>query len=98
MTTADVLPAPILQAPVSHNKWASEYASFRELLPRLLLSHRGQYVAIHNGKVVGSGPDKFVTARKAYAEFGPVAILVTLVTDEPQQVVRIIFEEVVGPH
>ena len=90
MTTSDVLPAPVLRPSAPSNKWESEYAAFQKLLPQLLLSHRGEYVAIHNGAVVGMGAEKLETARKAYAEYGPVAILVRLIADELPRIVEIL--------
>jgi hypothetical protein len=98
MSTAEVFSPPALggTGPAS-GKWAREYEAFLRLLPGLLQSHRGQYVAVHDGKVVGAGPDKLVVARKAYQEFGPVEILVRFVTDEPPRVVRIASPQVDRP-
>ncbi len=78
-----VLPQP------PETKWQQERRAFLRLLPSLLPSHRGQYVAIHEGKVVESGPDKVVVGLRAYAKYGYVPIYVGLVTDEPIPVVRI---------
>ena len=66
-----------------------EIQAFDRLLPELLLSHRGQYVAVFGGKVVGSGVDLIAVAKQAYAEYGYRPILVRLVTDAPPRVVRI---------
>lgn len=77
-------------------KWDREYAAFRRLLPDLLRTHRGQYVAVHDGAVVGSGPDMIAVAREAYGRFGAVEILVRLVTDEPPRVARILSPQLVG--
>jgi hypothetical protein len=77
-----VLPTP------PENKWRREQSAFRRLLPELLKTHRNQYVAIHEGTVVESGDDKLAVARRAYARWGYVPIYVSLVTDEPQPVIR----------
>jgi hypothetical protein len=87
-TQPAVFPAPVL-APVPQDKWQREQQAFRRLLPSLLASHRNQYVAIHEEKVVESGNDKLDVAGKAYARFGYVPIFVSLVTDQPVPLVRI---------
>src|SRR5262245_60832762 len=83
------LPTPVLDvltAPPS--KWEREYQAFLRLLPQLLPTHRGQYVAVHEGQVVASGPDKLAVALQAFSQVGNVSIHVGLVTGEPQPVVR----------
>jgi hypothetical protein len=77
-------PASVLQ-----EKFERERAAFRRLLPGLLDTHRGLYVAVHDGEAVESGPDQIDVAKRAYAKFGNVPIYVGLVTDQPQPVVRI---------
>jgi hypothetical protein len=91
MSETDILPAPEIEssAPVEPSKWEREKRAFRRLLPDLLKTHRGQYVAIHNEQVVGSGPDQFELARESYQRFGYVPIYVGLITDEPARPVRI---------
>jgi hypothetical protein len=88
MNSIETLPAPVLPSPPD-DKFRSEQRAFQKLLPELLRTHRDQYVAIHEGQVVGSGIDQIEVAERAYARFGYVPILVTLVTDEPRPVVRI---------
>ena len=44
-----------------------ERRAFRELLPELLQTHFGQYVVIHDGKVVASGSDRVAVALEAYS-------------------------------
>jgi hypothetical protein len=58
-------------------------------LPELLKSYRDQFVAIHDGIVVESGPDKLDVAGRAYARFGYVPIYVSKVTDQPQPPIRV---------
>ena len=88
MNRLDVLPAPVLPAPLK-DKWRHEQEEFRRQLPELLKSHRNQYVAVHGGKVVESGPDKLKVAERAYAQCGYVPIYVSLVTDQPPPRCRI---------
>jgi prevent-host-death family protein len=38
-------------------EWLEEKRSFEQLVPRLEAKHRGRYVAIRGGRVVGSDPD-----------------------------------------
>jgi hypothetical protein len=71
------------------DKWRREYGAFLRMLPELLKTHRGKYVAVHNGQVVASGDDKVAVALQAYREQGYVPIHVGLVTDEPPRVERI---------
>jgi hypothetical protein len=88
MDQVELLPAPSLPKP-PENKWRNEQRAFRRHLPELLKTHRHQYVAIHDGKMVESGDDKLVVAGRAYARFGYIPIFVGLVTDEPPPVSRI---------
>lgn len=37
--------------------WLAERAAFDRLLPKLLQSHRGRYVAVRGGRLVGSADD-----------------------------------------
>jgi hypothetical protein len=82
-------PPPLEMAPPK-SKWDVEYEAFLRMLPELLTTSRDQYVAIHEGKVVGSGPDQLAVAMEAYQKYGYVEILVRLVTDKPPRVVNII--------
>jgi hypothetical protein len=88
MSRLDTLAAPSLPPP-PEDKWRREQRAFRRLLPELLKAYRGQYVAVHEGQVVESGPDKLDVAGRAYARFGYVPIYVSLVSDQPTPPVRI---------
>jgi hypothetical protein len=88
MSQIDTLPAPQLPAP-PEDKWRREQQAFRGLLPELLKTHRGEYVAIHEGRVVASGADKLDVAGQAYARYGYVPIYVSLVTDRSPPPIRI---------
>ncbi len=88
MPATETLPAPGLPE-IGEDKWRREQRAFHRLLPHLLESYRGKYVAIHEGKVVESGSDKLDVAGRAYARFGYVPIFVSLVTDQLRAPVRI---------
>ena len=97
MNTTTVFEPPVLTTPSLDGKWNREYAAFLRMLPELLQSHRGQYVAIHEGRVVASGLDKIAVARESYRQFGPVEILVRLVTDARPRVVHMATPQVSRP-
>jgi hypothetical protein len=40
----------------------------------LLKIYAGQYVAVHEGQVIGSGPDKLAVALEAFGKVGNVSI------------------------
>jgi hypothetical protein len=86
-----VLPSP------PEDKWHREYHAFLHLLPDLLKAHRGKYVAVHDGQVVGSGEDKIAVAMQAYARYGYVPIYVGLVTDEPPRIEHIRSPRLLAP-
>lgn len=68
---------------------AAEQRAFVQLLPELLRTYRGQYVAILGDRVIDSGPDRVELLTRVYAEHGYRPILCRLVTDQPPPVVRI---------
>jgi hypothetical protein len=83
------LPAPVIDlGPPTPSKWEREYQAFRRLLSQLFQTHRGQYVAIHEGQVVASGTDKLAVALQAFSQVGNVSIHVGLVTEGAESVVR----------
>lgn len=89
MTEQLTLPAPIIELTAPpHTKWEREHQAFQRLLPQLLTTHAGQYVAFHEGKIVDSGGDKLALALRVLAKVGNVAIHVGLVTAEPQPISR----------
>lgn len=88
MSQPPTFPAPELPIPPD-DKWRREQRAFHKLLPELLSTHRGQFVAIHEGQLVESGTDKLEVAGRAYKRFGYVPIFVSLVTDEPAAPIRI---------
>ena len=89
MSEPVTLPAPVLDLSAApRTKWEREYQAFRRLLPQLLATHRGQYVAIHNEQVVDSGDDRLALALRVLARIGNVPIHVGRVTEEPEPLAR----------
>ena len=89
MSEPITLPAPAIDLPASpRTKWEREHQAFQRLLPQLLATHAGRYVAVYDGQVVDSGDDKLALALRVLAKVGNVAIHVGLVTAEPEPVFR----------
>jgi len=89
MNETIIMPAPVLSfGGALQGKWEREYAAFRRLLPQLLVSHRGKFVAIHGEEVVASGDNKLAIALDVLAKVGNVDIHVGLVTDGPEPAAR----------
>ena len=88
VVTLDIPPFD-LPPPAPPPVLSEEVRAFDRLLPELLNTHRGEYVAILGGRVVGTGPDRSELLTRAYAAYGYRPILCRLVTDQPSPVVRI---------
>ena len=71
-----------------HSKFERERRAFYRLLPQLLATHRGRYVAIHDEQVAASGPNRLEVAMHVLEHSGNVDIFVGLVNDEPEPVMR----------
>jgi Family of unknown function (DUF5678) len=84
-----VLPDP------PRSKFEQERAAFYRLLPNLLSTHRGQYVAIHDEQVVESGSDRTEVVSRTLDRVR-ADIYVGLVTEEPQPVARSGVRRVIG--
>ncbi len=77
------LPAPELTSAFgARSKWEREFQAFLRLLPELLRTHRGQYVAIHDERVVDSGPDPITLIKRGHAQYGYVPIHVEQVLEQ----------------
>jgi len=61
--------------------WEEEHRAFLGLLPTLMATHGGQYVAVYKASVIADGPDQVDVAKRAYARAGYVPIYVGLVTN-----------------
>jgi hypothetical protein len=89
MSEPVTLPAPVVDLPLApRTKWQREYQAFLGLLPQLLVSHHGQYVAVHNEQVADSGDDKLAVALRLLARIGNVDIHVGRVDEQPEPLAR----------
>jgi hypothetical protein len=84
MSEIQICDPPVLGPVAPPTKWEREYRVFQRLLPSLLQTHRGQYVAIHDEQVVDSGEDEIALTRRVFAKVGNVPIHIELVTDRAQ--------------
>ena len=83
MADSETLAAPVVGPPTPpDDKWRREYHAFIRLLPSLLVTHPNQFVAIHDGRVVGSGSDRIAVALEAYRKYGYVPMYVGHVTEQ----------------
>jgi hypothetical protein len=69
-------------------KWEQEYHAFRLLLPQLMLTDRGKYVAVHEERVIDSDVDEMALIMRVLGRIGNVDIHVGLVTELPERVYR----------
>jgi len=88
MSTGEIFPAPELEIPMP-SKFERERWAFFKQLAQLLERYEGQYVAIHEGRVVVTGANQVDVALEAYDRFGYVPIYVGHVTTEPPVPARI---------
>ena len=70
------------------SKGEREYRAFLHMLPGLLATHRGTYVAVHEGQVVDSDANDIILIQRVHARIGYVPIYVGLVSEE-RQVARV---------
>jgi hypothetical protein len=70
------------------SKLGRERQSFYRLLTELLTTHCNQYVAIHDQRVVESGPERLALAMRVLQQVGNVDISVGLVSDQPRAIAR----------
>ena len=90
MDSATILPAPrIDSAAIDESPWERERRAFDRLLPSLLGTHLGQYVAVHNGTIIASGSDRITVAVQGYQRVGYVPLYVGLVSEGPSRKVRL---------
>ena len=91
MHQPEIIDAPSIEPPYSgrDQHWQREYSAFNRLLPELLRSHRGKFVAIHNGAVVAAADTFKDAALEAYKTVGYVPLHVGLVSEKPLPPARI---------
>jgi len=61
-----------------------EQQAFERLKPELLRTHRGQWVAIYQGKVVEAGQDRSQVLDNFYGRFGYVPVYIQQVEEQPR--------------
>jgi len=90
MNSATILPAPSIESAVTEESpWERERRAFDRLLPALLRTHPGQYVAIHDGTIIASGSDRITVALQGYQRVGYVPLYVGFVSEAPSRKVRL---------
>lgn len=65
-----------------------EIQAFEEMHPELYEKHRGQFVAIHQGKVIDSDPEFAALFTRVRAKLGATPVLIRPVTDSPTPTLR----------
>ncbi len=88
LNTATLAPPTFHWPPSPRTKWEREYRAFHRLLPQLLLTERGKYVAIHEEQVVDRDGDEMALITRVLARIGNVDIHVGLVTSQPEPAYR----------
>ena len=84
MTTTVTQPTFEVKVPaIELSKGEREYQAFLGMLPQLLTTHRGLYVAIHESQVVDCDTDDIALIRRVHVKVGYVPIHVGLVTETP---------------
>ena len=73
----------------ANEAFEQEAAAFESLKPSLLAQYLGQYVAIYQGQVVGSGDNRLTLVKEIYSRFGEVPCYVGKVSDKPPRRVRL---------
>lgn len=81
-------PAPQLEEPPPANKWEREHRAFLALLPELMKTHRGQYVAIHEGRVFDTDAEELALVERVIKRLGNVSVHIGHVT-ESERVYRV---------
>ncbi len=72
-----------------HREFEAEVMAFERLKPELLKTHRGQFVAIYQEKVVEVGDDEMELLNRMDKRFGNVPYYVELVQENTPRKVRI---------
>ncbi len=73
---------------IPRTKWEREYQAFQRLLPKLLLSHRNQFVAIHDELLFDHDSNEIALIDRVIARLGNVDFHVGQVTDQAAPIER----------
>ena len=76
------LPAPVLEPARPLNKFERERRAFQRLLPELLKTLRGQYVAIHEERAVDCDTDQISLLLRVHAQHGYAPVYSALVAEQ----------------
>lgn len=68
-----------------HEKIRAEAAAFEEQRATLLAHYRGEYVAIHQGRVIDHDPNLRTLHLRVFAQVGHTPVLLKRVGDEPER-------------
>jgi hypothetical protein len=80
--------APETLVPPPSSKWEREYQAFQRLLPQLLQTHHGKYVAIHEERVIDSDDDRHELIFRVLPKVGGVSVHIGHVTEGPEPIRR----------
>jgi hypothetical protein len=94
--TIVTLPAPVIEPPPPASKWEREKRAFQRLLPELLKSHAGKYVAIHDEQVVDSDTNELALIERVLQRVGNVSIHVGFVSERALPPLRVPHYRVAG--
>ena len=70
---------------IGFEKIKAEKEMYDKMRENLLIKYRGQYVAVHQGRIIAHAPDLRSLRVKVFPKFGHTPILHILVTDEPER-------------
>lgn len=88
----DSATGPLLEVPLPPPQvtpFEQDRRAFLRLLPGLLATHQGNYVAVRNEQVVDADADEEALILRAWSKFGYGSVFVGLVTDQPSRPERL---------
>jgi len=71
---------------LGHRKIDVEVEAYRRKHPRLRAKYLGEYIAMHNGRVVDHDQDASALYRRIRKRFGQTPVLIRLVEEVPERV------------
>jgi uncharacterized protein (DUF3084 family) len=80
---------PVFYVDPERERMQQEQAAYARLRDSLLITHEGQYVAIHGGEVVDADADETALLRRIDARFRDEVVHLRRVTREPERELRI---------
>jgi hypothetical protein len=89
MSDTVLLPAPECQTSERDDQWERERLAFLNQEPALLQTHRGKFVAIHDGEVVDCDADEVQLGLRVYGKYGYMPIYFGLVAETSRPPVRV---------